>query len=92
MSITFCIICNYCFRLLSINITLTLKFVEGEFYDVNNYEKHHDSIPRLSSGVPKGGEWGVRTPHFSKSWSSRFARKCNKISGGGRADLSRSGL
>ena len=48
MSITFCIICNYCFRL-SINITLTLKFVEGEFYDVNNYEKHHDSISHLSS-------------------------------------------
>ena len=48
MSITFCIICNYCFRL-SINITLTLKFVEGEFYDVNNYEKHYDSISRLSS-------------------------------------------
>ena len=47
MSITFCIICNYCFRL-SINITLTLKFGES-FYDVNNYEEHHDSISRLSS-------------------------------------------
>ena len=22
-------------------------------------------------------------PHFSKSWSSRFARKCNEIGGGG---------
>ena len=29
------------------------------------------------------GEWGVRTPHFSKSWSSRFAQKCNEIGGGG---------
>ena len=29
------------------------------------------------------GEWGVRTPHFSKSWSSRFAQRCNKIGGGG---------
>ena len=39
------------------------------------------------------GEWGVRTPHFSKSWTSRFARKNNKIFGGGSwADLSRRGL
>ena len=29
------------------------------------------------------GEWGARTPHFSKSWSSIFAQKCNKIGEGG---------
>ena len=33
------------------------------------------------------GEWG--TPHFSKSWSSRFAQKFNKIDGGG---IDRSGI
>ena len=46
------------------------------FEDVNYMVKS-------TSGVPKGGEWGVRTPHFSKIWSSRFTRKCNKIGGGG---------
>ena len=28
---------------------------------------------------PKGEWGGSGPPHFSKSWSSRFARKCNKI-------------
>ena len=39
-----------------------------------------------TSGVPNGGEWGgggSGPPHFSKSWSSRFAQKCKKIGGGG---------
>ena len=29
------------------------------------------------------GEWGSGPPYFPKSWSSRFAQKCNKIGGGG---------
>ena len=29
------------------------------------------------------GNGGVWTPHFPKSWSSRFTQKCNKIGGGG---------
>ena len=37
-----------------------------------------------SSGVPKGGMGGGGPdPPLFKSWSSRFARKCNNISGGG---------
>ena len=32
---------------------------------------------------PRGAMGGSGPPHFSKSWSSRFAQKCNKIGGGG---------
>ena len=39
-------------------------------------------MPLESSGVTKGG-MGVQTPYFSKSCSSRFAQKRNKLVGGG---------
>ena len=32
---------------------------------------------------PRGGMGGSGPPHFSKSWSSRFTQKCNKIGWGG---------
>ena len=62
-------------------------------YKVCLEKASHDVRGTETNGVPKGGDWGSGPPHFSKSWSARFAQKCNKIGGGGgRADLSRSGF